>query len=134
MGGKWQPAAKEGAGRAAVVEWVKALRKALAVFNVGDTAHTLDGNMEAQLSGVAAVFGPNYERVKGEGQVRPSQRLPMQPQHYARCVRARMAHRHDSTVWPMHGHGRSSGTWDNLISCTGDRLEESVVRGVSVSK
>jgi len=62
--GKWQPTAKAGAGREAVVEWVKALRTALAAFNVGDTAHTLDGNMEAQLSGVDAVFGPNYERVR----------------------------------------------------------------------
>jgi len=62
--GKWQPSAAEGAGRAAVVGWVKALRAALSAFNVGDTAHTLDGNMEAELSGVAAIFGPNYERVK----------------------------------------------------------------------
>ena len=59
--GKWKPDAS-GANRAAVVRWVKELRAALAAFDVSDTAHTLDGNMESELAGAAAIFGPNLPR------------------------------------------------------------------------
>ena len=55
---------KSGVKREKVVTWVKALRHALAKFNVSDTAHTLDGNMESVLAGAEAIFGPNYERIR----------------------------------------------------------------------
>merc|ERR1719171_2017905 len=54
--GKWEPDA--------VVGWVKALRTELARFGVSDTAHTLDGNMESELAGAAAIFGPNLVRLR----------------------------------------------------------------------
>jgi len=52
------------ANRAAVVDWVQRLRAALAKFDVSDTAHTLDGNMEKELAGARAIFGPNLERLR----------------------------------------------------------------------
>ena len=61
--GKWAPEAT-GANRAAVVQWVKDLRAALGKFGVSDTAHTLDGNMEAELGGAAAIFGPNLPKLR----------------------------------------------------------------------
>jgi len=61
--GKFEPD-EEGANRAAVVDWVKRLRAALAKFDVSDTAHTLDGNMESELAGARAIFGPNLERLR----------------------------------------------------------------------
>jgi len=61
--GKWADEAT-GANRAAVVQWVKELRAALSKFGVSDTAHTLDGNMEAELGGAAAIFGPNLQKLR----------------------------------------------------------------------
>ena len=64
--GKWTPDTESAtdAKRDAVVGWVKDLRSALAAFDVSDTAHTLDGNMEDHLSGIAAIYGPNYDKVR----------------------------------------------------------------------
>lgn len=61
--GKWEPDAA-GKQRDAVVGWVKRLRAALADFDVSDTAHTLDGNMESDLAGPASIFGPNLARLQ----------------------------------------------------------------------
>jgi len=61
--GKFKPD-KAGKNRVAVVQWVKGLREALGKFNVSDTAHTLDGNMESALAGPAAIFGDNLERLR----------------------------------------------------------------------
>merc|ERR1711879_398666 len=54
----------EGKGRAAVVAWAKDLQAALRQFGVGETAHNLDGNMEAVMAGVPAIFGPNEARLR----------------------------------------------------------------------
>merc|ERR1719231_1549138 len=61
--GKWENDA-DGKNRDAIVGWVKALRTALASFDVSDTAHTLDGNMESDLAAPAAIFGPNLARLQ----------------------------------------------------------------------
>jgi len=61
--GKFKPDPK-GINRAKTVAWVKALREALAQYNVSDTAHTLDGNMEQTLAGPQAIFGPNFEKLR----------------------------------------------------------------------
>lgn len=77
--GKFEPVAKEGA-RAEVVEWVKALRSALSKFGVSETAHTLDGNMEAAMGGLHDIFGPNVARLR---QVKAR----YDPSNYFRCNR-----------------------------------------------
>jgi len=62
--GKYKPD-KTGKNRAAVVQWVKDLRKALNKFHVSDTAHTLHGNMEdSNGSAIQAIFGDNLERLR----------------------------------------------------------------------
>jgi len=68
--GKWKPCIKKhGAeetdvNREKVVAWVKEFREALGKFDVSDTAHTLEGNMEAQLRGPISIWGPNLERLQ----------------------------------------------------------------------
>lgn len=68
--GKWKPCIKKhGAeetdvNREKVVAWVKTFREALGKFNVSDTAHTLEGNMEAQLKGPLSIWGPNLEKLR----------------------------------------------------------------------
>lgn len=54
----------DGTNRESIVDWVKRLRAALAKFDVSDTAHTLDGNMESELAGARAIFGPNLEKLR----------------------------------------------------------------------
>jgi len=62
--GKYKPD-KTGKNRAAVVQWVKDLRKALSKFHVSDTAHTLHGNMEdSNGSAIQAIFGDNLKRLR----------------------------------------------------------------------
>jgi len=64
--GKFDPDAA-GKNRQKVVEWVCALRKALQAFDVVETAHNLDGNMEKlsdELKGRATVYGANEERLR----------------------------------------------------------------------
>jgi len=61
--GKFKPD-KTGKNREATVLWVKGLRKALSKFNVSDTAHTLDGNMESGIAALSAIFGENLEKLR----------------------------------------------------------------------
>jgi len=77
--GKFEPDA-DGANRAAVVDWVKRLRAALSKFDVSDTAHTLDGNMESELAGARAIFGPNLEKLRAV-------KAKYDPANFFRCNR-----------------------------------------------
>jgi|AntRauTorckE5430_2_1112549.scaffolds.fasta_scaffold01947_3 FAD/FMN-containing dehydrogenase len=61
--GKFKPD-KKGKNREAAVLWVKDLRNALSKFNVSDTAHTLDGNMESDIAALTAIFGENLPRLR----------------------------------------------------------------------
>lgn len=52
-----------GMNRAKAVAWSKQLNEKLRKFDVSETAHTLDGNMEGAMRGVGAIFGPNEARL-----------------------------------------------------------------------
>jgi FAD/FMN-containing dehydrogenase len=71
---------EKGANRAKAVAWSKELYSRLRHFNISETAHTLDGNMEETMRGVGEIFGPNESRLR---QVKAA----YDPNNFFRCNR-----------------------------------------------
>lgn len=61
--GKFEPDAA-GKNREKVVEWAHELRGALRAFDVHETPHNLDGNMEKISGGAQSIYGPNEDRLR----------------------------------------------------------------------